>query len=139
MSKNGTQVLLKIANTGDAEATIVGQTTSTLDISVDMIETTVKESPERAKTYEAGEIGGTLSCEAMMKNDEGTAMLALHTAAKSGTVQDFILTSGVAGDIEFSGAALISGLSIGAPQNDVRTISYSLQITGPVTAAVVTV
>ena len=139
MSKNGTQVLLKIVDTGGTPATIVGQTTSTLDRSVDMIETTVKASPSRAKTYEAGEIGGTISCEAQVKNDEGTAMVALHTAAAAGTVQDFLYTSGVVGDVEFSGSALISSLSIGDPQNDVRTISYSLQITGPVTAAVVSV
>lgn len=139
MSKNGTQVLLQIANTGGSPASIVGQTTSNLDKTVDMIETTVKSSPSRAKTYEAGEIGGTLSCESQTKNDEGTALVALNTAADAGTVQDFVLTSGVVGDIEFSGTALISSLSIGAPQNDVRTISYSLQITGPVTAAVIAI
>lgn len=132
MSKNGTQVLLSLEGTA-----LVGQVTSGIDFTFDMIETTVKSSAGRAKTYEVGENGGTLSCESQLSNNEGTAQAALYAAAKAGTPQTFLLTSAIAGDVEYTGECLVSGISISAPKNDVRTISYSLQITGEVTVQAV--
>ena len=139
MSKNGTLVLLKIANTGETPVSVPGQVNSSGDFSFDMIETTVKESPARAKTFEKGEHGFTFSCEAQIKMDEGAILVAFHTAAKAGTSQDFVTTSGVIGDIQISGVGLISGISVSDPKNDVRTISYSIQGSGDYTAEVIAV
>jgi predicted secreted protein len=132
MSKNGTQVLLSLE-----ASVLVGQVTSGIDFTFDMIETTVKSSAGRSKTYETGENGGTLSCESQLKNDEGTAQAALYAAAKAGTAQAFLLTTTIVGDVQYAGSCLISGISISAPKNDVRTISYSLQITGEITVTAI--
>lgn len=138
MSMNGTKVLLKLG-AGGSEAALAGETTNSQDFAFDMIETTVKASPERAKTYETGEYGGTFSVEAKLEETEGATLKALFDAAKAGTSQSVIVTSDVVDDIEITGSAKISGISMGNPQNDVRTVSFNCQYTGPITATVITV
>lgn len=132
MSMNGTNV---ITNLG--ASAIVGEVSNSQDFAFDLIETTVKASPEKAKTYETGEYGGTFSAESKVKQSDGATIKALIDAAKAGTAQATVITSGVSGDISIAGNALISGISLGNPQNDVRTVTYNLQFTGPITATVV--
>lgn len=138
MSMNGTKVLTNLGASG-SEAAITGETTNSQDFAFDMIETTVKASSERAKTYETGEYGGTFSVEAKVKQDDGATIKALFDAAKAGTAQSTVVSSEVVGDIEITGNALISGISLGNPQNDVRTVTYNLQFTGPITASVIAI
>lgn len=137
MSMNGTKVLVKLGASG-SEAALAGETSNSQDFAFDMIETTVKASSEKAKTYETGEYGGTFSVEAKLKQDEGATIKALYDAAKAGTAQSVIVTSDVVDDIEITGSALISGISLGNPENEVRTVSFNCQYTGPITATVIT-
>lgn len=136
MSMNGTNVLLKLGTSG-SEAALAGETSHSLDLAIDMIETTVKASSERSKTYEAGENGLTGSVEAKLATTEGATLVALQAAAKAGTAQSCIITSDVIGDFEVTGNVLISGISIGSPQNDVRTVSFNIQFTGTYTFTVI--
>lgn len=129
MSMNGTKVLLKLG-TASSEAALTGETSHSLDMAIDMIETTVKASSERSKTYEAGENGLTGSVEAKIATSDGATIVALTTAAKLGTPQSCIISSEVAGDFEITGNVLISGVSLGSPQNDVRTVTFNIQFTG---------
>jgi hypothetical protein len=138
MSMNGTMAVTKLGASAGAVVAITGEVSNSLDFAFDMIETTVKASAEKAKTYETGEYGGTLSCEAKVKVADGATIKALYDAAKAGTVQATEVSSGLAGDIKITGNALISGISLGNPQNDVRTVSYNLQFTGAIAAAVIT-
>lgn len=134
MSKNGTVVLVSLGATA-----LAGQVSSNIDLAIDLIETTVKQSPARSKTYEAGENGLTFSVESQLTNAEGATIAALVTAAKAGTAQAFVYNSaGAIGDLEITGNALISGISFGDPKNDVRTVSFNLTATGEYTAAAIT-
>jgi hypothetical protein len=134
MSLNGTLVITKFGGTA-----VVGEVSSSLDFAYDLIETTVKASSARSKTYETGENGMTFSVESKVAQADGAAIVALQTAAKAGTAQAFVIASTVVGDLTVSGNGLISGISISNPQNDVRTISYNLTATGAFTVGVVTV
>ena len=136
MSMNGTNVLTKLGAAA-SETAVVGEVSNSVDFAFDMIETTVKASTAKAKTYETGEYGGTFSVEAKLNQSDGTTVKGLIDAAKAGTAQSTIISSEVPGDVEITGNALISGISIGDPQNDVRTISYNLQFTGEITATVI--
>lgn len=138
MSMNGTKVLLKLG-VAASEVALIGEISNSQDFSFDMIETTVKASPEQAKTYETGEYGGTVSCESKIKAADGATLTALFAVAKAGTAQSCITASGIVGDISIEGTALISGISVGNPENEVRTISYNLQYTGPITVSVIAV
>ncbi len=133
MSKNGTVVLVSLEATA-----LAGQVSSNIDLAIDLIETTVKQSSARSKTYEAGENGLTFSVECQVSNSEGATLAALMNAAKAGTAQEFVYNSaGAVGDLRISGDALISGISLGDPKNDVRTISFNLTATGTYTAAAI--
>lgn len=136
MSMNGTKVLLKLGASG-SEAAVVGETNHSFDLAIDLIENTTKGSSEYSKEYESGENGLTFSVEAKVKQADGATIVALTTAAKAGTAQSFVATSTVAGDFEVTGDALISGVSISAPQNGVRTITYNLTATGTYSIAVI--
>jgi len=129
MSMNGTTVLLKLG-VAASEAALVGETSHSLDMAIDMIETTVKASSERSKTFEAGENGLTGSVEAKVAQADGATLVALAAAAKAGTPQSCIISSDVVGDFEITGNVLISGVSFGNPQNDVRTVTFNIQFTG---------
>jgi hypothetical protein len=132
MSLNGTKVITQLG-----ASAVVGEVSNSLDFAYDLIETTVKASTARSKTYETGENGMTLSVEAKVSQADGAAIVALQTAAKAGTAQAFIVSSEVIGDIEVTGNGLISGLSISNPQNDVRTITYNLTATGTFAVTVI--
>jgi hypothetical protein len=132
MSMNGTKVITKFAGTA-----LVGEVSSSQDLAIDLIETTVKGSPERSKTYESGENGMTISCEAKVKQTDGAVIVALFSAAKAGTAQPTIVSSEVQGDIQITGNGLLSGISLSEPQNDVRTVTYSLTFTGEYAASVI--
>lgn len=133
MSYNGTNVLVKLGDT-----TILGQTSSSFDLAVDMIETTHKQSTARAKTYEAGEHGFTCAVESKLDMAEGADIMALENAAALGTEHDFESSSTIVGSVKRSGKCLISGVSISEPQNDVVTVSFTLQGTGVITRSLVT-
>lgn len=136
MSMNGTKVLIELGTSG-SEAAVTGEVSNSQDFAFDMIETTTKSSSGGAKTYETGEYGGTFSAESKVKVSDGATIKALFDAAKAGTAQSTIISSGLSGDIEITGNALISGISLGNPQNDVRTVTYNLQFTGPITASTI--
>lgn len=136
MSMNGTKVLTKLGTSG-SEVAITGEVSNSQDFAFDMIETTTKASTGGAKTYETGEYGGTFSVEAKVKVSDGSTIKALFDAAKAGTAQSTDVSSGLSGDIKIAGDALISGISLGNPQNDVRTVTYNLQFTGPITASTI--
>lgn len=132
MSKNGTKVVVKFNDVAD-----MGEVTSNFDMSIDMIETTVKASAARSKTYEAGENGATFTVESQLASTDGAILAAYINEAKSGDIFPFVQTSGDLGDLQISGNCLISGISISQPKNDVRTVSYSAQVTGAYTATVI--
>lgn len=138
MSMNGTLAVTKLGANAGSVAAITGEVSNSIDFAFDMIETTVKASAEKAKTFETGEYGGTLSVESKVKVSDGATIKGLYDAAKAGTAQATEVSSGLAGDIKITGSCLISGISLGNPENDVRTVTYNLQFTGPIAAAVIT-
>lgn len=135
MAKNGSLVAVIIGS-----KLIAGETTSSLNLIRDMIETTHKHTAERAKTYIAGEKGGTISVSGCLDPDNTTdyGYSDAYAAWDAGTSVTFKAGSLTAGEKHLTGSALISNLTWDNPQNDRSTFTIELQITGPTEEATTT-
>lgn len=122
---NGTDILLIQGST-----TLVGQTDATMTMSADMLDTTTKDNTAKAKTYIAGETGWTLSVTALYDPAAAAAgsVSQAITDLKAGTSWTIKFGQTATGDNYWTGTALISGVTINGPKNDVA--SYSLEMQG---------
>ena len=115
--------------------TVICETESSLEQTVDMIETTCKASGKN-KTYLSGEITGTISVTAVY-DETGTFGYsdAFAAAAQAGTELTWKWGSTAANEKFYTGSGLIADLTAEAPQNDRATWSFTLQVTGAITEA----
>jgi predicted secreted protein len=134
MAKNGSDVLVLIG-----AVKISGETTNSLNLVRDAIETTHKHSAERAKTYIPGEKGATISVSGCLDPTNVTdyGYSTAFGAYNAATVVTFKVGGIVAGDKYYTGSAFITSLTLDNPQNDRSTFSMDLQISGPVEEATV--
>jgi TP901-1 family phage major tail protein len=132
--QNGTNLVLKLAT-----KLFVGETSSSLNLTSDMIETTTKSSTGGAKTYIPGEIGATISASGMYDPASSNWGWTEAVAAwKAGTSLAFIVGGTDAGDKTYTGSCYITSASIDQPQNDKSTWSAELQVTGEITETTLT-
>jgi predicted secreted protein len=132
---NGTDVLLKIG-----QKFISGQTSSSLDETIDIIETTTKFSANKAKTKMGGEYSATMSVDCKVDPSDSTNATyeETRTTMISREAVSFIIGGTGVGDKYITGNCIISGMSAAHPQNDATTFSVSLEITGLPTTGTVT-
>jgi predicted secreted protein len=132
--RSGSDIFLKLATQ------LVNATTSqSIELPVDMIDVTTKDSTGKAKEYIAGELGGTLSCEG--KWNEGTSDYTLQeilAARAAGTELAFIWGGVSNGSVIITGQCLISNFSASAPKNAEATWTMALQITGVISVSTAT-
>jgi predicted secreted protein len=135
MAKNGSLVAIIIGT-----KLIAGETTSSISLIRDMIETTHKHTSESAKTYISGEKGGTISVTGCIDPDNSTdyGYSDAYAAYNLGTAVTFKAGSITVGEKHLTGSALISNLTWDGPQNDRSTFTIELQITGPTEEATTT-
>lgn len=138
---NGTLVSLYKSVTGTPTKIANGRSTSA-DISIDMIETTTKDSAGY-KEYIAGEKGGTFSFEGLLEEDGsvGGSLISpkdLVTDALAGNTLTIRWSSQVSGDTYYESSAIISSVNFSAPNNDAATFTCELQMTGNITQGTVT-
>lgn len=128
MAKDGSLVAVIIGS-----KLITGETSMSLNLITDMIETTHKGSPSKSKTYIAGEHGGTLSVTGSHDPTNSTdyGYSDAYAAKQAGTAVTFKAGSLTAGEKHITGSALISSLTKEGPQNARATFTIELQITGP--------
>jgi predicted secreted protein len=136
---NGTIIgLYKVtAGTPDTFTKIANGRSANFDLSVDMIETTEKDSGG-FKEYIAGEKGGTFQFEGVLEYEssvstQGLSFDDLVTDALAGTAFTIRWSSQSSGDQYMQSSVLISGVSGSAPNNDVATFSCTMQMTGTIT------
>lgn len=132
--KNGTTLVLKLAT-----KLFVGESSNSLNLTSDMIETTSKHSTGKAKTYIPGEVGGTISGAGMYDPSSSDWGYSTAVAAwKAGTQLAFVVGGTIAGDKTWTGNCYITSLTLDNPQNDKSTFSVELQIDGEVTETTLT-
>lgn len=131
--RNGSDLLLKLATT------VVDCTTNqSIDLTVDMIDATTKDSTGDAKEFLGGEHTGTISVEG--KWSEGTSNYSLEdiidaVLAKASVA--FVWGGTTTGNLIISGNCLLSNFNASGPKNGEATWSASMQITGQVTRSTV--
>lgn len=135
MAKDGSLVAILIG-----AKLITGETSTSLNLITDMIETTHKHSPSKAKTYIAGEHGGTISVTGSHDPTNSTdyGYSDAYAAKQAGTSVTFKAGSITVGESHITGSALISSLTLEGPQNSRSTFTIELQITGPTEEATTT-
>ena len=130
MARDGKNVIVKVG-----AITALGQTSSSLEFTTDMLETTDKLSKDPVtgithKTYIAGDRDGTLSIDFNTKDDANgfPALFAIY----AGQVTPATLTYGGEknGDKFYTVTGWLSNLSTTDPQNAISTGSASFQISG---------
>ena len=114
------------------------QTSASVDITQDTIEVTCKDNVW--KSYISGEKGWTMPFEAI-KDEAASSVQAeiIENILTTGGELDVALVYAPTGTIVsgWSGKALITNVSISAPQNEAPTVSGTLQGTGPLTKMVI--
>lgn len=130
----GSAYKLYVAKAGTSNTTpLVGESTSTLNITADALETSDKSSPW--KQYIAGMRGATISATLYADDNDGKQKLLLESLM-AGEVVDISLrrfvNNGTAGDIvgDYEGKAIITSVGLSMQNGGVATRDVSLQITG---------
>jgi hypothetical protein len=138
MARDGKYVIVKV---GSIE--VLGQTSGSLEYSVDMLETTDKLSKDPTtgithKTYIAGDRDGTISIEFNTKDDADgfPALFALY--AGQTTPATLIYGGTKPGDKFYTQTGWLSSLSTTDPMNAISTGSASFQKSGAPTEGTVT-
>ena len=115
---------------------IAHSTDHTLELSSDTLDTNTKDSDSWREKI-ASLKSFTLSCEALHAFDAAHGFDELVAIWTAGTVIKVKFSTESSGDTFWSGSAVITSLSLNAPQDDLRTFSCSLEGTGPLTAGTV--
>lgn len=127
--KSGSDLFLKLATQ------LVNCTTSqSIELPVDMIDVTTKDSTGKAKEFIAGELGGSISVEGKWNETSSDYTIQeLLAARNAGTSLAFIWGGTAGGSLIISGNVIISSFSASAPKNAEATWTANLQITGAIT------
>lgn len=124
---NGNLILVSVQS-----VTLACQTNADLSAAADMIESTCKgDAPH--KTFLQGNQELTVGIEIIYDPaaSAGSGIFDLAQLFKDGTVVTWRFGQfATAGEQYFSGSAVLSGFTAGAPINDLATGSASLQVTG---------
>jgi len=131
-NEDGTNILLKVGG-----QTLSGLVTQGLDFSVDEIDITTKDSSGN-KEFLAGEFSGTFSAEGKLDESDSYGFEYLRTTMVAKAAVAWISGGTTAGDVTYSGSAIVTGLSQSSPKNAERTWSATFRITGAVTKGSVT-
>lgn len=136
---NGTLIGLYkvVTGTPDTFSKVANGTAASVDIAIDMIEITTKDSSGH-KEYLAGEKGGTFQFEGRLEYDtsvstQGLSLDDLATDALAGTAFTMRWSSQSSGDEFFQASVLVSSISASAPNNDAASFSCTMQMTGTIT------
>jgi len=135
---NATNILLQIDISGVTHS-FLGETSSSLSVNKDMIETTSKLSKDSSgnpfKEFIGGEMGYTFSVSGIYDPTLSVNFSQMLGYLKQGTSLKFIFGGEETGDKIYSGNALISSLSFNASKNETPTLDAELQGTGELTEA----
>lgn len=130
--KNGTDILLQVGGT------IVNATTNhTFDMSVDMIDTTTKDS-NGSKEYIAGEDDATITVEGKYDPVATYSYSTIFTAIKAKAAVTLTFGLDQSGDKAYRMSGLMSNLSLNGPKNEAGTWTATYQKTGPVAEVTIT-
>jgi len=133
MSKmDGKNILLIIGS-----ATVVGQISGGLAAAADMLDATTKDSTAGAKEYIGGETGWTISVEGLYDPAAAEGVSEALGYLKAGTVVTIKYGQTGSGETYFTGSALISGVNLDGPKNDLASYSLELQGSAVLTEATV--
>ena len=124
---NGTNIVLI-----QGSYTLVGQIDSSMNLTADMLDATTKDSTDGAKEYCAGETGWTMSVSGLYDPDAstGTGVSDAITALKAGTEWTVKYGQTTTGGKYFTGVALVSGVTLNGPKNELSNYSVELQGSG---------
>lgn len=130
--KNGTDVLLQVGGT-----VVNATTTSSLDLSVDMIDVTTKDS-SGSKEYIAGEDDATIQLEGFYDPAATYNFSQLFTAitGKASATLTFGLQE--SGDKAYRLSGFVSNLTLGGPKNEASTFTATFQKTGGISEVTLT-
>lgn len=128
---DGAKVLLKVGT-----ATFTGILSSTFDYSVDVIETTTKDSNGHKEKI-AGEDSGSFSVSALYDPAGTYSLNEIFTAAKAKAAVTVVMGGTTAGDETVTASCIITSVSWGAPKNEASTVDASFETTGEITVGTV--
>jgi len=137
MAFDGKHIIVKVGT-----VTVLGQTSGSLDYSIDMLETTDKLTKDPVtgithKTYIAGDRDGTISIEGNTSMDANGWPELFDLYESQVIAATIYYGSTVAGQKFYSQSGWLSGLTRTDGQNSIATYSATFQKTGPATEAVV--
>lgn len=130
MAFDGKQIIVKVGS-----VTVLGQTSGSLEYSVDMLETTDKLSKDPVtgithKTYIAGDRDGTISIEGNTSMDANGWPELYDIYAGQTVAATIYYGSTTAGEKYYSQSGWLSSLSRTDGQNAIATYSATFQKTG---------
>jgi hypothetical protein len=134
---DGKHIIVKVGS-----ITVLGQTSGSLDYSIDMLETTDKLTKDPVtgithKTYIPGDRDGTISIEGNTSMDANGWPELFDVYATQTVAATIYYGSAVAGQKYYSQSGFLSSLTRTDGQNAVATYSATFQKSGPATEAIV--
>jgi len=134
---NGTDLILKVSpSDGGTDAKLMHSQSVTLDVSTETIDITTKESSGRQEVI-AGLTSFSLSSDGLMDFNPTTAadtevdeLFVQGYTNRTAVTFTFTLATTATGDYTFSGAGIITALSITSGVEDAPTYSVTIQGTG---------
>jgi len=137
---NGTDLILKVGTPGVNEVIVGSATTCSLDISMEEIDQTNKESGGW-KAIIGGLRSWSVSCDALYRNETEASTKTFQdfwnhigdaTLGRTAVTLEFTINGGSAADsnVYYSGSAFVSSLSLTGGTEDQSSFSISLAGTG---------
>lgn len=137
---NGTDLILKVGTDTTNEVIVASATTCSLDISLEEIDQTNKESGGW-KAIIGGLRSWSVSCDALYQNEAVSSKKAFKdfwnhigdaTLGRTAVTVEFTINGGSAADsnVYYSGSAFVSSLSLTGGTEDQSSFSISLAGTG---------
>ena len=126
--------LLKLSVDG---ANIENLITNNMDLTMDTRDITTKDSSGK-QDLGTGKTSGSTGFESLFNEAATTNFQTLFTAWNGRIIVAFIYSTGVVGDLKYSGNGYVTSLSMGGGTEDNQSFSGTLSITGGVTEAVIT-
>lgn len=137
---NGTDLILKVSpSAGGTDAKLMHSQSVSLDVSMDTIDITTKDSAGR-QTLLAGLTSFSLSSDGLMDfnpttaaNTEFDELFVQGYTNRTAVTFTFTLATTASGDYTFSGSGIITALSVSGGVEDAPTYSVSIQGSGALT------